>query len=533
MITRCLIILICAAQWMVAQAPQLPAPPPGAPLPRYELRPQPIVPAIGMESPSPCQIQYRGKGEPVYLRIFLAAPYSPGPPSDAGKLGPTASTVIWRIFSPALLPIASGTLKYEDAIAFNGDLSWKINVGVLPPGPQLFAASTELYGQRTFCTQALQASAPPSLGGIYPGNCQDRIAGSPNPNCEISGHGQGAPPIIYTAGGGAPPEFQTVRIFFATDRARGLRVKEAQAFTGDRSADGTLSFGAAEISIPRDHRLGELERKSIWSMDYRDDPAKFVTLLRSNLLPEGSFITEVQNKLGSDPNKEALIFVHGYNVTFDDAAMRLGQITYDLGFAGAPILYSWPSKGATLKYTADEASVEWTTGHFERFLRTVAQQSGAQTIFIVAHSMGNRAVSGALRSIADKGQTLKPQLKEIVMAAPDIDAGVFQQLAATIAQTGGHFTIYESSKDLALQLSHRFHSYPRLGDTKPAAHAYEGYDCIDATAVDTGFLGHSYFAESTSVLADIFDLIRGKGLSDRFRLVKTQPNGQGCWMFRK
>ena len=532
MIARCLIILVCAAQWMVAQAaPQLPAPP-GPPFPRVQVLPQPIVPEARFLSPLPCQVQNRGTDEPIYLRIFLPAPYSPGPPGNAGSLAPEASPIIWRIFSPALLPVASGTLKYEDAIAFNNDLSWKINAGVLPPGPHLFVASIELAGQRIFCTQAIPVSTPVPIGVMNPTICYDRITGRvPTRDCIT---GQGAPPIISPVGGGAaPPEFQVVRIFFATDRARGPRVKEAQTFTGDRSADGALSLGTAEISIPRDHLLGELERKSLWSMDHRDNPAKFVTLLRSNVLPEGAFIAEIQNKLGSDPEKQALIFVHGYNVTFEDAAMRLGQITYDLGFAGAPILYSWPSQGALLKYAADEASVEWTTGHFERFLQTVAQQTGAQTIYLVAHSMGNRAVSGALRSIAEKGQTLKPQLKEIVMAAPDIDAGVFQQLAATIAQTGGHFTIYESSKDLALQVSHRFHSYPRLGDTRPTAHAYEGYDCIDATAVDTGFLGHSYFAESKSMLGDIFDLLQGKDPGNRFRLVRAQPGARGCWTFKK
>jgi esterase/lipase superfamily enzyme len=41
------------------------------------------------------------------------------------------------------------------------------------------------------------------------------------------------------------------------------------------------------------------------------------------------------------PN-QALIFVHGYNMSFDNAARRAAQIAYDINFDGATFLFSWP-----------------------------------------------------------------------------------------------------------------------------------------------------------------------------------------------
>ena len=41
----------------------------------------------------------------------------------------------------------------------------------------------------------------------------------------------------------------------------------------------------------------------------------------------------------------ALVFVHGFNTTFDNALFRTAQIAYDLKFDGAPFVYSWPSQG--------------------------------------------------------------------------------------------------------------------------------------------------------------------------------------------
>ncbi len=36
---------------------------------------------------------------------------------------------------------------------------------------------------------------------------------------------------------------------------------------------------------------------------------------------------------------DALIFVHGFNTSFDDAAFRMAQIVWDLGYRGLPVLF--------------------------------------------------------------------------------------------------------------------------------------------------------------------------------------------------
>jgi hypothetical protein len=35
--------------------------------------------------------------------------------------------------------------------------------------------------------------------------------------------------------------------------------------------------------------------------------------------------------------QEALVFIHGYHVTFDEAARKTAQLNWDLGFRGIPI----------------------------------------------------------------------------------------------------------------------------------------------------------------------------------------------------
>src|SRR5207302_2856729 len=117
---------------------------------------------------------------------------------------------------------------------------------------------------------------------------------------------------------------------------------------------------------------------------------------------------------------------HGFNVTFVDAVYRTAQISADLHFSGAPILFSWPSQGALspLGYTRDETEARWALSDLRAFLELLVAQSGADTIHFIAHSMGNRLLTEALVPMA---ATLKrmPAFNELVLTAPDIDADTF------------------------------------------------------------------------------------------------------------
>jgi esterase/lipase superfamily enzyme len=212
--------------------------------------------------------------------------------------------------------------------------------------------------------------------------------------------------------------------------------------------------------------------------------------------PEDQFFTQVAAKVAASREKQAFVFVHGFDNTFADAARRTAQLAYDLGFDGAPILYSWPSKGKVGSYPADEATVEWTAPHLQKFLEKVAMETHATTVHLIAHSMGNRAVTAAMSAIARDHSGLPPMFKQVFLAAPDIDVGVFRQLARTFPAAAERVTLYASSRDEALVASKRFHSGPRAGDTGTVITIVPKVDTIDATAVDTGLLGHSYYGDN-------------------------------------
>ena len=207
-------------------------------------------------------------------------------------------------------------------------------------------------------------------------------------------------------------------------------------------------------------------------------------------------------------------------------------MAFDLNFKGAPICYSWPSCGEFSKYPADEAAVGWTSQHFYDFLLKVARDSGARTIHLIAHSMGNRALVRSLERIFLKHLTFeKCRIRQIVLAAPDVDRGEFSQIAGAVSSCGERTTLYASSNDLALVASQQFHAYPRAGEAGDHILVLPAMDTIDVSSIPSGFLGHSYYGGRTA-LTDIYELVRHGTPPPRFGLKSAAKDGLTYWLIQ-
>lgn len=319
---------------------------------------------------------------------------------------------------------------------------------------------------------------------------------------------------------GEPEPYSTVRVFYGTDRAREflgpdwLRERDdGDAYGGRR---GVLELGVAEVSIPLEHEPGELEAPGLFE---RADPEKHVLLLTVTPAKREAFVADVRSVLAGLDDQSALVFVHGYNVSFEDAARRAAQMVHDLHYGGLPALYSWPSQGSLEAYAVDEANNRWTVPHLQEFFELLSAEAGVETIHVVAHSMGNRAMTEVLRRFATERRFEQPEDRpsfgKIVLAAPDVDADVFRlEIAPALAELSSSVTLYASSADQALRASKKFHGTVRAGDLSDGVVIADRLVTIDASEVDTSLLrlislGHSYFADKVSVLSDIRQLLAG------------------------
>jgi esterase/lipase superfamily enzyme len=303
------------------------------------------------------------------------------------------------------------------------------------------------------------------------------------------------------------PNYRVVEIFYATDRRSSRSQDPETYYGGDRSANGALELGTCNISIPASHRKGQLETPSVWHLEFQFDPDKHIFLRLPQPAATDKFYGRLSSRVGQSKRKEAFVFIHGYNTSFAQAARKTAQLAADLDFDGPPILYSWPSLGMFRGYFDDEKNVEWSVPHLQAFLEQIAQKSGASRVHLIAHSMGNRAMSRALQEIGraqHPGQT--PHFQQIVLAAPDIRVNQIQQLELAMLPLGKRVTLYASHNDDALILARILDGVARAGERIHDV-VVPGMDAVDASAVRTDFLGHGYFAASTTVIADLKQLL--------------------------
>ena len=276
----------------------------------------------------------------------------------------------------------------------------------------------------------------------------------------------------------------------------------------DQAGNSRVSYGTALVNIPPNHASGVIERPKWYRFEFRNDTAKHVFTVASTLLDKAAFFQGVERDSLPDAPRSALLFVHGYNVSFDAATLRTAQLAYDLNFPGPALLFSWPSQGAAADYPADEDRIAWATHDIEDFIADALANTHLQHLYVIAHSMGNRGVTGAIVNLLAKRPELAPRLQEIILAAPDIDAAIFRKdiaprLVRSPQGTAVNVTLYVSAKDKALMASQAFHKGARVGEAGPALVVMPGIETVDATDVDTGFLGHSYIGDEAALLNDL------------------------------
>jgi esterase/lipase superfamily enzyme len=291
----------------------------------------------------------------------------------------------------------------------------------------------------------------------------------------------------------------------------------------------SVAYGKCIVSIPPNHQPGEVESPVLWKAQLIVDPRKHVMLEQVKQLSDEDFfdnIKQTQERKG----KNLLVFIHGYNVSFDDAAKRTAQMAFDLDFPGAAIFYSWPSQADWYGYKTDKRQIEMSVNQIKSFLEDLARNSGAETINLVAHSMGNLGLTAALQEIDSPKD--RPLFNQVVLAAPDVDVKVFKRdIAPRIVSKAKRMTLYTSKTDLALIASRFFNQGSRLGDSGPEVVTFPGIETIDATTVDSSLLGHSYYGSNVSVLTDVGHLLRNEPIAGRSYLRRIDAGGVGYWTF--
>jgi len=237
---------------------------------------------------------------------------------------------------------------------------------------------------------------------------------------------------------------------------------------------------------------------------------------------------EVDRRLALTPRKDAYIYVHGFNNTFEDAAFALAELWHFFGREGLPIIYTWPAgHPGIFGYTYDRESSEFTVFHLKQLIKWLAELPEIENIHLIAHSRGADVAVSAFRELViwARGAGLDPRehfkIKNFVLAAPDLDVQVMSQRIAAerLALAFDQVTLYSSPGDKAIGLAEKLFASPRgrLGTLGINELNEEEIGRMKANAArvtvvnfegeSTGY-GHSYFRNNPAVSSDLVLKIR-------------------------
>ena len=248
----------------------------------------------------------------------------------------------------------------------------------------------------------------------------------------------------------------------------------------------TMTIARAKVVPPDDSRFS---LAAVGLADWRLDGVEPVSGEVGNLLAQAGGGADV------------LIYVHGFNQTFETAALDAAQLSNAIKFHGRTMVFSWPSKAGLFDYAYDRDSAMFSRDDFERVLSSIVSAPSASRVHIVAHSMGTMLTLEGLRQLyARYGDTVNGRIGAVVFAAPDIDMDVFSSAISRIGPLAGKITVITSTNDRALALSGRLAGgMTRVGAAEKAAIERLGVRVIDASDTGWGIINHDLFLSNEEV----------------------------------
>jgi esterase/lipase superfamily enzyme len=258
----------------------------------------------------------------------------------------------------------------------------------------------------------------------------------------------------------------------------------------------TLNFARARLTPPDE---GRFTLSSVGLSDWRIETVESVPRIA------GLLAHAVRTR-------DVLIYVHGFNQTFETAALDAARLSAGIHFHGETMVFSWPSRAKLFDYGYDRESAMWSRDALEEVLAGLIASPATARINLVAHSIGGMPTMEALRQIyARQGTPAARRIGAVVFAAPDLDMDVFTSSVARVGELAGKITVISATNDRALALS----GFLAGGITRVGAAEQEklrqlGLTVIDASREGWGIVNHDLFLSNVQTQQVIRRAIAGR-----------------------
>jgi len=305
------------------------------------------------------------------------------------------------------------------------------------------------------------------------GGCADLVA----TGARFDASGLSANPVLLVATTRKPFEGTRARPWFGPERGSGVSVARAKLAP---PAEGRFSLAAVGLD---DWRLDAVEP-----------------------------VPQVGDLMASAPSgRDVLIYVHGFNQTFETAALDAVHLSDGIRFRGETMVFSWPSKARFLDYAYDRESAMWSRDALQQVLEALLASPNVGRIHVVAHSIGTMVTMEALRQLhAVHGDASAARIGAIVLASPDVGMDVCASSVERIGALAPNIIVITATNDRALALSRWIAGgITRVGAAEKARLTRLGLRVDDASQLGWGIVNHDLFLSNSHVRQAIRRAIDG------------------------
>ena len=276
-------------------------------------------------------------------------------------------------------------------------------------------------------------------------------------------------------------------------------------------------------------------------------------------LAQDEALARLRVAVQASPKKSLLVIVWGYRDWFRSAALRSAYTAYVLDIDTPVLLFDWPGNqgdGLFGYRSAQEISAR-SAPDLGRVLARALRETGAEHLWLMGSSLGGQTICDALAWLATQPDLLegKAKIDHVVLSAPDVSAQAFdEKFSALIRALARHLTVYVSSNDRALLMSHWLNRQRRLGrtaeitvppETRTGQYQFqEALELLDLQAKGLGNLAvvdatpvnrtrnlHHFFTDSPEFFDDLYRhlLEPANTVSRRLHAVRTRQ-GVDYWI---
>jgi esterase/lipase superfamily enzyme len=180
-------------------------------------------------------------------------------------------------------------------------------------------------------------------------------------------------------------------LLYITDRAK-IVDPQTGAFSYGSERSYTMSFGSIDVRVEpaSDGTVGETKLSTIQEIGQFPEvpyPAKIAPggyrrapdVVAAHEEAVASLQSEIRRRLAKTKRKEVVVFIHGYNNTFNDAASATGNICRLLGQDFVCVVLTWPAGGkggAFMGYNVDRESGEFAVSDMRKAIRAIGETPG-------------------------------------------------------------------------------------------------------------------------------------------------------------